>query len=67
MIPVCEPLLGEKEAEYVLNCLKTNWISSKGKYIEEFEKGFAGYCGSKYGISTTSGTNWPSLAFSKSA
>jgi len=62
MIPVCEPLLGEKELEYVTDCLKTNWISSKGKYIEEFEERFANYCGGKYGISTTSGTTALHLA-----
>ena len=41
MIPVCEPYLSGKEIEYVTNCLKTNWISSQGKYIDEFEKKFA--------------------------
>ena len=56
MIPVCEPLMGGKELEYVTDCLKSNWISSAGKYISEFEEGFSAYCGSKYGIATTSGT-----------
>ncbi|MFC2058769.1 DegT/DnrJ/EryC1/StrS family aminotransferase [Chloroflexota bacterium] len=56
MIPVCEPFLGNKELEYVLDCLRTNWISSKGKYIEQFEESFADYCNCKHGISTTSGT-----------
>jgi len=55
-IPVCEPLTGEKELQYVTDCLKTNWISSKGKYIKEFEDGFARYCGCTCGISVTSGT-----------
>jgi len=62
MIPVCEPLIGDKEWEYVKDCLETNWISSKGKYIEEFERKFAHYCGCKYGISTTSGTTALHLA-----
>jgi len=62
MIPVCEPFLSDKEFEYVIDCLKTNWISSKGKYIEEFERKFANYCGCKYGISTTSGTTALHLA-----
>jgi perosamine synthetase len=62
MIPVCEPLLSGKELEYVGDCLKTNWISSAGKYIAEFEKGFAAYCGAKYGIATTSGTTALHLA-----
>jgi len=62
MIPVCVPLLGGKELEYVVNCIKTNWISSKGKYVEEFEKKFSEYCGSKYGITTTNGTTSLHLA-----
>lgn len=62
MIPVCEPFLSGKEIEYVTNCLKTNWISSQGKYIEEFEERFAAYCGCKFGISTTSGTTALHLA-----
>lgn len=62
MIPVCEPFISEKELEYVADCLKTNWISSKGKYIEEFEERFAHYCGCRYGVSTTSGTTALHLA-----
>jgi len=56
VIPVCVPLLEGKELEYVADCIKTNWISSKGKYVEEFEKKFSEYCGTKYGITTTNGT-----------
>ncbi|MDI6886639.1 MAG: DegT/DnrJ/EryC1/StrS family aminotransferase [archaeon] len=62
MIPVCVPLLEGKELEYVTDCIKTNWISSKGKYVEEFEDKFAKYCGCKYGITTTSGTTALHLA-----
>ncbi len=62
MIPVCEPFLSGKELEYVNDCLKTNWISSKGKYIEEFEQRFANYCGCQYGISASSGTTALHLA-----
>jgi len=62
MIPVCEPFLGENETKYVTDCLKTNWISSRGNYIEEFEREFANYCGCKYGVSTTSGTTALHLA-----
>jgi perosamine synthetase len=62
LIPVCEPFLCGKEREYVLDCIKGNWISSLGKYIGEFEQGFARYCESKYGVSTTSGTTALHLA-----
>lgn len=56
MIPVCEPFLTGKELDYVADCLKTNWISSMGKYIGQFETQFASYCGCKHGISVTNGT-----------
>lgn len=56
MIPVCEPFIGRKELQYVTDCIKTKWISSKGKYVGEFEEKFSRYCGVKYGISTTNGT-----------
>lgn len=61
-IPVCEPLLGKKELEYVVDCIKKGWISSKGEYIEKFEEKFAKYCGCKFGITTTSGTTALHLA-----
>jgi len=56
MIPVNEPLIGEKEIEYVLDCLKTGWISSSGKYLENFEQAWASYCGMRYGIAVSNGT-----------
>ena len=62
MIPVCEPFLSGKELEYVTDCLRSNWISSQGRYIPEFEQSFASYCGCRYGVSTTSGTTALHLA-----
>ncbi len=56
MIPVNEPLVGEKEIEYVLDCLRTGWISSSGKYLESFEQAWANYCGMRYGIAVSNGT-----------
>ena len=56
MIPVNEPLVGEKEIEYVLDCLRTGWISSSGKYLESFEQAWAEYCGMRYGIAVSNGT-----------
>ncbi len=56
MIPVNEPLIGDKEIEYVLDCLKTGWISSSGKYLESFEQAWADYCGMRYGIAVSNGT-----------
>ena len=64
MIPVAEPLLGQEEIDNVVEAVKSGWISSKGKFIPEFEQGFARYCGGKYGIATSSGTTALHLALS---
>jgi len=64
MIPVNEPLVGEKEMSYVMDCLQTGWISSAGKYIERFEKEWAAYCGRKHGIAVSNGTVVLELALS---
>ena len=52
MIPVCYPFIGEKELEYVTGCVRTNWISSKGKHAEESEN-ILRYYNFKYGFATT--------------
>lgn len=57
MIPVNEPLVLEKDLEYVSDAIKTGWISSEGKYIKEFEKEFANYIGVKNAIAVNNGTN----------
>jgi perosamine synthetase len=56
MILVNEPLLGDRELEYVTECIRTGWISSAGHFIEEFEEKWAVYCGMKYGIAVSNGT-----------
>ena len=56
MISVNEPLLGQRESEYVTDCIRTGWISSAGRYIKEFENEWASYCGRRYGIGVSNGT-----------
>ncbi len=55
-IPVCEPMLAGNELEYITEAVKTGWISSSGKYVQEFEKKFAEYCDCKYGVAVCNGT-----------
>jgi len=40
-IPLSEPFLGGREREYVDECLRTGWVSTAGKYVEQFEARFA--------------------------
>lgn len=61
-IPICEPTLSGFELEYLANCIKSNWLSSKGFYVDEFERKFSEFCGSKYGVATSSGTTALHLA-----
>lgn len=56
MIPVFTPSIGEEELRNVSEAIKSGWVSSKGKYIEEFEKRFAKYCGCRYGVAVSNGT-----------
>ncbi len=62
MIPVAEPSLGNEELENVIEAVKSGWISSKGKFIPEFEENFAKYCNCKYGVATSNGTTALHLA-----
>jgi perosamine synthetase len=56
MIPVNEPLFGERELAYVRECVQTGWISSSGRFIEAFESAWAEYCGMKHAVAVSSGT-----------
>jgi perosamine synthetase len=56
IIPVCEPTLGGNELKYVTQAIETNWISSAGSFIRDFESRFAEACGVKYGIACANGT-----------
>ena len=56
MIPVNEPFIGDSESKYVMECLRTGWISSEGRFIHEFEEGWAAYCAMPYGVAVSNGT-----------
>lgn len=55
-IPVCEPMLAGNELAYVTEAVNTGWISSSGKYVGDFEKAFAEYCGVQYAVAVCNGT-----------
>lgn len=55
-IPVYYPYLCGNEKKYVNDCLESSWISSKGKFIDDFEKQFAAYIKAPFAISVCNGT-----------
>ncbi|MBC7334373.1 MAG: DegT/DnrJ/EryC1/StrS aminotransferase family protein, partial [Actinobacteria bacterium] len=62
MIPVLEPSIGKEEIRSVLKAVKSGWVSSKGEFIEKFEKKFADYHRVKEAVSTSNGTTALHLA-----
>lgn len=61
---VYQPSLTGNEKKYVDECIDSTWISSKGKFINEFENKFASYIGVKYGTGVCNGTVAIHLALS---
>ncbi len=51
-----EPRFKGREADYVLDCLETGWVSSVGAYVDRFEAMLAEYTGAKCAIATANGT-----------
>lgn len=56
-IPVMEPLLDGNELEYVTDCIKSGWISSRGGYVKRFERLLADYISMPYGLAVSNGTS----------
>lgn len=55
-ITIAMPILNGNERKYVDECIDTGWISANGRFIAEFEKQFAEFCGVKYAIACCNGT-----------
>lgn len=61
-LPISKPFIGAREKELVLDALDSGWVSSIGKYIDEFEANFARYCGTEYALAVSNGTTGLHLA-----
>jgi perosamine synthetase len=61
-IPISKPAIGARERQLVLDALDSGWVSSIGKYIDEFETAFARYCNTKYALAVSNGTTGLHLA-----
>jgi len=54
--PVAIPAFIGNEFKYLTDAFMSSWISSSGKYIEQFEKSFSTYSDCTYGVSVSNGT-----------
>ena len=55
-IPVAAPDLSGNEENYVVDAIRSTWISSTGKYVQRFEAEFARACGTDSAITVCNGT-----------
>ncbi|MFV1874111.1 MAG: LegC family aminotransferase [Oleiphilus sp.] len=55
-IPLHSPTFSGNEKQYVSNTIDSTFVSSVGKYVDEFEKHIEQYTGAKKAIATVNGT-----------
>jgi perosamine synthetase len=56
-IPLHEPRFIGNEKKYLNECIDSTFVSSVGKFVDEFEDKIANYTGAKYAIATSNGTS----------
>jgi perosamine synthetase len=55
-IPLATPVLDGNELEYITDCIFTGWVSSRGKYVDQFESEFSKYVGCSNSLAVSNGT-----------
>jgi perosamine synthetase len=55
-IPLHRPVFIGNEKKYLIDCIESNYVSSVGEKVAEFEDKVAAFCGSRYAIATVNGT-----------
>jgi perosamine synthetase len=55
-IPLHEPRFLGREKEFLSDCIDSTFVSSVGKYVDQFEKDIADYTGAKYAVAIVNGT-----------
>ena len=56
-IPLHEPRFIGNEKKYLNECIDSTFVSSVGKFVDEFEAKIANYTGAKYAVATSNGTS----------
>lgn len=55
-VPVYKPHFTGREEKYVVDCIRSGWISSRGEYVGRFEDAFKSYIGANTATSVCNGT-----------
>ena len=56
-IPLHEPRFIGNEKKYLNECIDSTFVSSVGKFVDEFEEMVARFSGAKYAVATSNGTS----------
>jgi len=56
-IPLSVPNLNGRELHYIKKCIDTNWVSSSGKFVVDFEKAISKYVKVKFAVACVNGTS----------
>ena len=56
-IPLHRPVFEGNERQYLIDCIDSNFVSSVGSKVTEFEQKIADFTGSKYAVATVNGTS----------
>lgn len=55
-ISLHEPHFNGNEKKYLIDCIDSTFVSSVGKYVNDFEEQIAAYTGAKYAVACVNGT-----------
>lgn len=55
-IPLHEPRFSDQEQKLVMECLDSTFVSSVGKFVDQFERDIENYTGAKHAIAVVNGT-----------
>ena len=56
MISLHEPVFDETDEKFVLETLRTAWVSTAGPFVDRFEREFAEFVGMRHAVSVGNGT-----------
>lgn len=55
-VPLHRPVFEGNERQYLIDCVDSNFVSTVGSQVEEFEKQIAKFVGSNYAVAVVNGT-----------
>ena len=56
-VPLHVPKFAGDEWRYVKECIDTGWVSTAGKFVDQFEKSIAAFCEVDYAVAVCNGTS----------